>query len=67
MKILSGLNDTTLRKRKVNKSEIRIPKSETNPNFKIQITETGCLDIGSLGIRACFEFRASDFEFKKNL
>ena len=46
------------------KSEYRNPKSETNPKSKIQMTKTViCFEFVIYVIRACFEFRASNFEF----
>jgi len=44
------------------KSEMRISKSETNPKFKYQNSKLFVWNICILGIRACFELRASDFE-----
>jgi len=47
------------------KSEIRIPKYETNSKFKIRMTETKSTAdaFSKFEIRICFVFRISRFEF----
>src|SRR5438105_5880159 len=47
------------------KSETRSTKSETNPKLEIQSSKQAidATQVSDFGFRACFGFRASDFEF----
>jgi len=49
-----------------NKHEARSTKSETNPKYKITMTETS-LEFSSFEFRICFEFRYSNFEFMNKI